>query len=165
MTPKRWRQPKRWFRRSTWQLMEGMGFTQVEAQYSTLGQRGYGLRRLLSLWVYAGLIGVHHATQSERALVTDAALRVLSGGHAVSRPVLNRFRMTQGALFRIALEQTVILALEQGLVDAPGLAVDSLRPAEGARLAAARAHPQAVPATAGAVGAGGHGGAVRAGAR
>lgn len=107
--------------------MERVDTSQAEAQYSALGQRGYPPRRLLSLWVYASLIGLHHATKLERALVTDAALRVLAGGHAISRPVLNRFRMKQAALFSSALEQTVKWALEQGWVDAQALAVDSVR--------------------------------------
>lgn len=119
--------PEEHLARKVFKLLEAVDLSQVEAQYSALGQRGYGPRRLLSLWVYASLIGVHHATKLERALVTDTALRVLSGGHAISRPVLNRFRMRQGELFRCALEQTVQWALEQGLVDAQGLAVDSAK--------------------------------------
>ncbi len=107
--------------------LERVDTSQVEAQYSALGQRGYAPRRLLSLWVYASLRGLHHATKLARALQTDAALLLLSGGHVISRAVLNRFRMQQGALFRAALEQTVTWALEQGLVQAQALAVDSVR--------------------------------------
>ncbi|WP_224373172.1 transposase [Hyalangium versicolor] len=108
-------------------LMEGVDLSQVEAQYSALGRRGYAPRQLLCLWVYASLSGLHHATKLARALVTDTALRLLSGGHAISRPVLNRFRMSQAALFQKVLEQTVKCALKHGWVDAQDLAVDSVR--------------------------------------
>jgi transposase len=113
--------------RKVLKLMRRVDVSQVEAQYSALGRRGYEPWRLLSLWVYASLVGLHHATKLGRALVTDAALQLLSGGHVISRPVLNRFRMKQGALFTTALEQTVKWALEEGLVDAQALAVDSVR--------------------------------------
>jgi DDE family transposase len=92
-----------------------------------LGQRGYAPRQLLCLWVYASLSRLHHATKLARALVTDTALRLLSGGHAISRPVLNRFRMSQAALFQKVLEQTVQCALKHGWVNAQDLAVDSVR--------------------------------------
>jgi transposase len=108
-------------------LMKRVDVSQVEAQYSALGRRGYEPRSLLALWVYASLLGLHHATKLARALVTDTALRLLSGGHAISRSVLNRFRMKHGALFSSALEQTVKWAVEEGLVDAQALAVDSVR--------------------------------------
>lgn len=113
--------------RQVLKLMERVELSQVEAQYSALGQRGYRPRGLLSVWVYASLVGLHHATKLARALVTDTALRLLTGGHAISRPVLNRFRMQHAALFHSVLEETVKWALEQGLVDAQALAVDSVR--------------------------------------
>jgi transposase len=113
--------------RKVLKLMKRVDVSQVEAQYSALGRRGYEPSSLLALWVYASLLGLHHATKLARALVTDAALRLLSGGHAISRPVLNRFRMKHGELFSSALEQTVKWAVEEGLVDAQALAVDSVR--------------------------------------
>jgi transposase len=113
--------------RKVLKLMRRVEVSQVEAQYSALGRRGYEPWRLLSLWVYASLVGVHHATKLARALVTDAALQLLSGGHVISRPVLNRFRMKHAELFGSALEQTVKWALEEGLVEAQALAVDSVR--------------------------------------
>jgi hypothetical protein len=119
--------PSKHLARRVLKLMERVELSQVEAQYSALGQRGYVPRRLLSVWVYASLIGLHHATKLARMLVTDGALRLLSGGHAISRPVLNRFRMHHAALFASALEQTVQWALAEGLVDAQALAVDSVR--------------------------------------
>lgn len=119
--------PEEHLARKVLKLMRRVDVSQVEAQYSALGRRGYEPWRLLCLWVYASLVGLHHATKLARALVTDAALQWLSGGHVISRPVLNRFRMKHAALFNAALEQTVKWAVEEGLVDAQALAVDSVR--------------------------------------
>ena len=99
----------------------------VEARYSSLGRHGYAPKRVLAVWVYASLVGLHHASKLARALKTDAALRLLSGGHALSEGVLKRFRQREGALLLGALQQTVRLAHEAGLVDVKALAADSVR--------------------------------------
>jgi transposase len=119
--------PQEHLARQVQRLLEGVDTAQVDSKYSALGQHGYRPKQLLCLWVYASLIGLHHATKLARALQTDAALRLLTGGHAVSRPVLNRFRKDNAALFGAALQLTVKWAYEQGLVDGRALAVDSVR--------------------------------------
>src|SRR5687768_15787211 len=81
------------------EVIESIDTGAVEVRYSSLGRHGFRPKRLLAVWVYASLVGIHHATKLERALKTDAALRLLSGGHAVSRPVLNRFRRQNAELF------------------------------------------------------------------
>ena len=119
--------PQEHLSRQVLKLLQAVDTSEVESRYSALGQNGYAPKRLLCLWVYASLMGLHHATKLARALVTDAALRLLSGGHAVSRPVLNRFRKDNAQLFSCALQATVKWAYEQGLVDEQALAVDSVR--------------------------------------
>jgi transposase len=119
--------PQEHMARQVQKLLEKVDTAQVESRYSALGQHGYRPKRLLILWVYASLMGLHHATKLARALQTDAALRLLSGGHAVSRPVLNRFRKDNAQLFTAALQTTVKWAYEEGLVDERALAVDSVR--------------------------------------
>ncbi|WP_227027878.1 IS1182 family transposase [Corallococcus soli] len=107
--------------------VERLDTSRVEAGYSSLGRHGYHPKRVLAVWVYASLIGLHYATEVARAMRTDAAFRLLSGGHAYSEGVLKRFRQQQEALFQDALEQTVRLAGHAGLLDAQDLAVDSVR--------------------------------------
>jgi len=119
--------PQEHLSRQVQKLLQAVDTAQVESRYSALGQNGYAPKRLLCLWVYASLVGLHHATKLARALVTDAALRLLSGGHAISRPVLNRFRKDNVQLFSAALQATVKWAYEQGLVEEQQLAVDSVR--------------------------------------
>lgn len=113
--------------RKVQQVVERFELSEVEARYSALGQNGFAPRKLLGLWVYGSLIGLHRGTQLSRALQTDAALRLLSGGHSISVSVLNRFRSNNAPLFEAALEETVRWANQEGLIDAQALAVDSVR--------------------------------------
>jgi transposase len=99
----------------------------IEANYSSLGRHGYHPRSMLAVWLYASLTGVHHATKVAHAIKTDAAFRLLSGGHAVSAPTLRRFRQHNQAFFLSAVERTVEIARERGLLKLDELAVDSLR--------------------------------------
>lgn len=99
----------------------------LEARYSSLGRRGYHPRNVLAVWVYASLIGMHHSTKVGRACKTDAAFRLLSGGYAMSSGMLRRFRRENGAFFAQAIEQTVQLAHERGLLKPDELATDSMR--------------------------------------
>lgn len=119
--------PKGHLARQVRAWVEKLDTTALETKYSSLGRHGYAPKRVLAVWVYASLVGLHQASKLERALRTDMALRLLSGGHAMSAGVLKRFRQHQGDLFQAALEQTVHLAREQGLVDERDVAVDSVR--------------------------------------
>jgi transposase len=113
--------------RSVQRMVARLDLSSVEAGYSSLGRHGYAPRNLLAVWVYGSLIGLHHATKLARALETDAALRLLSGGHAISRSKLNEFRQQHGALFADCIAQTVALAQADGLLALGDLAADSMR--------------------------------------
>lgn len=119
--------PQEHLARKVRRVVERLELTEVEAGYSALGQNGFAPRWLLALWVYASLIGLHQGTKLARALQTDAALRLLSGGHPISHSVLNRFRSQNAVLFLAALEETVKWAHEEGLIEAQALGVDSVR--------------------------------------
>lgn len=122
-----WQVPERHLARGVWRIVQQLDLSSIEAQYSSLGRHGFEPRRLLAIWVYGSLIGLHHGTKLARALATDAALRLLSGGHAVSRSKLNEFRQQHGTLFAACLEQTVAMAQAQGLLALEDLAADSMR--------------------------------------
>lgn len=113
--------------RSVQRIVGRLDLSSVEAGYSSLGRRGHAPRRVLAVWVYASLIGIHHATKLSRALETDAALRLLSGGHGISRSTLNEFRLRHGALFADCIAQTVAMAQAEGLLPLDDLAADSMR--------------------------------------
>jgi transposase len=99
----------------------------VEEKYSSLGRHGYRPSNELAVWVYASLIGLHQGSQVARALKTDAALRLLSGGYSISSQTLNRFRQKNGELFRRGIEASVVMARDEGLLKTDELAVDSVR--------------------------------------
>jgi transposase len=130
--------------RKVQQVVERFDVSAVEARCSALGQNGFAPRVLLALWVYASLSGVHRGTQLCRALQTDAALRLLSGGHSISVSVLNRFRSNNAQLFEAALEETVRWANQEGLIDAQALAVDSVRVRAHASSRQVRVHKHSV---------------------
>jgi transposase len=119
--------PREHLARDVWRVVEKIDTSELEREYSALGRRGYHPRRLLAVWVYASLIGMHHSTQVERACKTDAAFRWLCGGDSPSGPTLRRMRMKQGAFFASALEQTIRIGAALDLVHVDALAVDSVR--------------------------------------
>lgn len=100
---------------------------ELRAQYSSLGRHGHDPARLLAMWVYASTIGIHYASVLERMATTDAALRWLAGGHAPSATTLKRFRLRHGEFFRAAIDRTVQLAQERGLLALDEIALDSMR--------------------------------------
>jgi hypothetical protein len=108
----------------------------VEQKYSSLGRHGYAPRSVLGVWIYASLLGLHESTKVARALKTDAAFRLLSGGYAISEGTLRRFRRENRELFERLIVQTVCIAHEEGLLKVDELAVDSWRVRAEASLAA-----------------------------
>ncbi len=109
------------------EIVGSLEVSSLDEQYSSLGRHGYNPRAVLAVWVYASLIGLHHSTKIARALETDAAFRLLSGGYAISSSVLRKFRQRNGAVFSAAIGQTVTFAHERGLLRTDELAVDSMR--------------------------------------
>lgn len=108
-------------------MVAELDVSELEGRYSSLGRHGYAPRNVLGVWVYASLIGIHHASKAARACITDSAFRLLSGGYAISEGTLKRFRRHNGAFFANAIVQTAKMAHERGLLRTEELAVDSMR--------------------------------------
>lgn len=119
--------PEKHLARAVMKIVERFDLSKVESTYSSLGRWGYGPKRMLAVWIYASLKGIHHGTKLSEALKTDAALRWLSGGYSISRSRLNDFRQRHGALFAELIEQTVATAQADGLLPLDDLAADSMR--------------------------------------
>ena len=94
---------------------------------SGLGRRAYDPRNILGVLLYSSIIGIHFMTAISRAMVTDAALRLLSGGHVISPSTLSKFMREGGALFDDVLTQTVKAGLEAGFVGTNNLSTDGMR--------------------------------------
>lgn len=119
--------PGRHLCRQVLAVCEQIDTSELEARYSSLGRRGYHPRRILAMWIYASLMGIHHASKVARASETDAAFRLLSGGSKVSEATLKRFRAANGAFFLKALARTVEIAQQWGLLQLHEISVDSMR--------------------------------------
>lgn len=119
--------PKKHLAREVAGLVEKLDLRAVEAKYSSLGRRGYHPRHMVGVLVYGSLVGLHHSTKLGVALKTDAALRFVAGGHAISAGRLRAFRRENAELFVAANEQVLALAKEAGLLKPQELATDSVR--------------------------------------
>ena len=109
------------------EFVGGLDYSALEAKYSSLGRHGFHPRHVLAVLVYGSLIGLHHSTKLGAALKTDAALRLLSGGHAISAGKLREFRRNNRELFEQAITATLVQAHEAGLLPIDELGVDSMR--------------------------------------
>jgi transposase len=120
------------------ELVAKLDLKSVEARYSSLGRHGYQPTQVLAVWIYASLIGLHDSTKVAHALETDAALRWLAGGYAISAPTLRRFRQRNAEFFAKAIETTVALAQKAGMLKLDELSVDSVRLRANASMKAVR---------------------------
>jgi hypothetical protein len=66
-------------------------------------------------------------SQLASLIVTDAALRFLTGGGRISQSTLTKFRRENATLFSSVLNQTIASGLQEGWVDPQQLAVDGMR--------------------------------------
>jgi transposase len=108
-------------------LITRLDLTSVESTYSSLGRRGFRPQHKLGALVLGSLLRMHHSTKLAAALKTDAALRLVAGGHVISAGVLRAFRRQNSVLFADCIEQVVAMAVEEGLIEPTQLAVDSMR--------------------------------------
>lgn len=119
--------PKDHLARHVIALVDLLDLSSLEAGYSSLGRRGLHPRHKLGALVYGSLIGIHEASKLARLIKTDAALRLITGGHSISATGLCTFRRENAGFFQYAIEQTVQFAAKLALVDPKDLSVDSMR--------------------------------------
>jgi transposase len=119
--------PEKHLARAVQSIVARFDLSSIEGTYSSLGRHGFHPRSVLSVWIYGSLIGIHKGTVLAKSLVTDAALRFLSGGHEIKRGTLNNFRQKHGALFAELIAQTVKMARDEDLLPLEDLAADSVR--------------------------------------
>jgi transposase len=119
--------PQEHLARDVWSLVQRFDTSSLEASFSALGRHGFHPRRVLAVLLYGSLIGLHESTKLAAALKTDAALRFLAGGVAISSGTLRRRRQLMASFLPAALQQTVALARELGMLDRVDVAVDSVR--------------------------------------
>lgn len=124
--------------RQVWALIGEIDFSNIDARRSSLGRHGHDPRRVVAILVYASMIGVHHASKIAVAIETDAAFRLLSGGHSLPQGTLRRIRCELREFLAAAVDQTVLLADKRGLLKLDEVSTDSVRIRAHASSGAAR---------------------------
>jgi transposase len=119
--------PSEHLARAVRRIVDAFDTSSLEAGYSSLGRHGFHPRQVLAVWIYGSLVGLHESTKVANAMQTDAAFRLLAGGHVISAGTLRRFRGRNGAFFEAAIAQTVRMANDLGLLRTDELGVDSVR--------------------------------------
>jgi len=109
------------------EIVTAMDFSALDERRSSLGRHGHDPRRVVAVLVYASLVGIHEASKIALAVETDAAFRLLSGGHRLPQGTLRRIRPQLRAFFATAVEQTVRMAAERGFLKLDEVSVDSVR--------------------------------------
>jgi len=109
------------------EIIGTMDFGTLDARRSSLGRHGHDPRRVVAVLVYASLVGIHESSKVARAVDTDAAFRLLSGGHRLPQGTLRRLRPHLHEFLASAIEQTVRMAYDRGLLRLDEVSVDSVR--------------------------------------
>ena len=104
-----------------------LDLAELRNKHKSLGRTPVDPQFKLTVWLYASLTGLHHASEVARALKTDAALKLAAGGHSLSDTVLKEFRRENGKFLEAANGQVLALAVAERIVDPEALAVDSMR--------------------------------------
>ena len=107
--------------------MELFDFGPIIASASPLGRRGLHPAWVLGPLLLGSLDGRHHATQIAVQLQTNAAYRLVSGGHTMDGSVLRAFRRKNLLFFNDCLDRVIALAAERGYLDLDQTALDSVR--------------------------------------
>ncbi|HEX5877126.1 MAG TPA: transposase [Actinomycetota bacterium] len=110
----------------------------ARARLGGVGRRGYHPDMLLTLLVYAMAHGESSSRRIERLCHTDVAFRVICAGDAPDHTVLARFRQHHGQALTDLLTETLVLAVELGMVSLGVVAFDGTRIAADASVDANR---------------------------
>ncbi len=106
------------------ELFEQLDTSEVDAQYSRLGQRAYAPRQIVSILIYAYSHGVFSSRQIEKRCNEDLGFMYIAGKRCPNFRVLSDFRKGHGDFFRSCFKQTVALALELGMVSLGHVSLD-----------------------------------------
>lgn len=107
--------------------LELFDFAPLVARASPLGRRGLHPAHVLGPLLLGSLEGRHHCSQVARELQTNAAYRLVSGGHEMDASLLRSFRRKNLLFFIECVERTIAIAFERKYVDLEQTALDSVR--------------------------------------
>jgi transposase len=119
--------PKDHMARAVLEFVGELDLGAIDACYSSLGRHGINPRNKLAVWIYGRIDGQKDASVIARRIRTDAAYRLVAGGHTISSTTLKQFRLDHAEHFEALIEQTVQMALARSMLNTEELAIDSLR--------------------------------------
>jgi len=105
-------------------LFQQLDTSEVEAQYSPIGQHAYHPRQLFSILIYGYTHGVFSSRQLEKRCRQDLSFMYIAGQNCPNFRVLSDFRKDNADFFRSCFKQTVQLALEMKLVTLGHVSLD-----------------------------------------
>ena len=105
-------------------LFEQLDTSEVDALYSSRGQRAYAPRQIVSILIYAYSRGVFSSRQIERRCNEDLGFMYIAGKRCPNFRVLSDFRKDRGDFFRSCFRQTVRMALELGMASLGHVSLD-----------------------------------------
>jgi transposase len=117
--------------RQVWAYVEALDLSALYGRVRTTvvssGRPAIDPAILVSLWLYATLVGVGSARLLDRLCETDLAYRWLRGGVSVTYHTLSDFRTEVGPLLDDLLSRSVAGLVAAGVVDLETVAVDGMR--------------------------------------
>jgi len=93
-------------------LFQQLDTSEVEAQYSPIGQHAFHPQQLLSILIYGYTHGVFSSRQLEKRCREDLSFMYIAGQNCPNFRVHRSFRKDNAYFFRNCFKQTVQLALE-----------------------------------------------------
>ena len=106
------------------ELFEQLDTTELESQYSVLGQHAYHPKLIVSILIYAYSRGVFSARQIERRCNEDLSFMYIAQRNCPNFRVLNDFRKDHAEYFQACFKQTVQLAMELDLASLGHISLD-----------------------------------------
>ena len=105
-------------------LFAHLDTSEVDAQFSHLGQRAYAPLQIVSILIYAYSHGVFSSRQIEKRCNEDLGFMLIAGKRCPNFRVLSDFRKAHGDFFRSCFKQTVAMALELDMVSLGHVSLD-----------------------------------------
>lgn len=99
----------------------------IKAREGIAGRDATDPRLLVSLWLYACLLGIGSARELARRCEDSAAFRWLCGGVSVNHHLLSDFRIAHGAALDALFTQVVASLVDQEVVSVSRMSQDGVR--------------------------------------
>jgi len=105
-------------------IFEQLDTTEVEKQYSEIGQRAYHPKLITGVLIYAYSRGVFSSREIERRCNEDLSFMYIAQMNCANFRVLSDFRKNNSAFFGECFKQTVQLAMELKLASLGHISLD-----------------------------------------